>query len=117
MIFIPEKFSLKWETESLKSIDKGVSESQPLTNTPARFMHNTYGTHTCKFLVKWRNYAKRDLNLKCPNVQIGVLLEFQSWYICMQNYKRLVVLTVTGLEASKTENGRVSSQEINKRLL
>ena len=31
--FIPDKFSLKWETESLKKRDKAVSESQPLTNT------------------------------------------------------------------------------------
>ena len=115
MIFIPENFSLKWETESLKSRDKGVSESQPLTNTPARFMHNAYGTHTCKYLVNWRNYAKRDLNLKCPNwgsfgipklVYLHAELQkagraFCDWY----------------LEASKTESGRVTSQEINQRLL
>ena len=31
VIFIPDKFSLKWETESLKNRNKGVSESQPLT--------------------------------------------------------------------------------------
>jgi len=49
--FLPDKFSLKWETESLKNRNKGVSESQPLTNTPARFMYNTYGAHTCKYLV------------------------------------------------------------------
>ena len=31
VIFIPDKFSLKWETESLKNRNKGLSESQPLT--------------------------------------------------------------------------------------
>ena len=67
VIFIPDKFSLKWETKSLKNRNKGVSESQPLTNTPARFMYNTYGAHTCKYLVNWRNYTKRDFNLKWPN--------------------------------------------------
>ena len=53
--------------ESLKNKNKGVSERQPLTNTPARFMYNMYGAHTCKYLVNWRNYTKRDLNLKQPN--------------------------------------------------
>ena len=66
--FIPDKFSLKWDTESLKNRSKGMSESQPLTNTLARFMYNTYGAHTCKYLVNWRNYTKRDLNLKWPNL-------------------------------------------------
>ena len=55
------------ETESLKNRNKGVSESQPLTNTPARILYNMYGAHTCKYLVNWRNYTKRDLNLKWPN--------------------------------------------------
>ena len=67
VICIAAKFSLKWETESLKNRNKGVSESLPLTNTPARFMYNTYGAHTCKYLDSWRNYTKRDLNLKWPN--------------------------------------------------
>ena len=65
--FIPDKFSLKWETDSLNR-SKGVSESQPLTNTRARFMYNTYRAHTCKYLVNWRNYAKGDLNLKWPDL-------------------------------------------------
>ena len=57
--FLPDKFSLKWETESLKNRNKGVSESQPLTNTRARFMYHTYRAHTCKYLqVNWRNYTK-----------------------------------------------------------
>ena len=47
--FTPDKFSLKWETESLKNRNKGVSESQPLTNTLARFMYNTYGAHTYNY--------------------------------------------------------------------
>ena len=65
VIFIPDKFSLKWETESFNR-NTGVSESQPLTNTLARFMYNTYRAHTCKYLINWRNYTKRDLNLKWP---------------------------------------------------
>ena len=48
--FIPDKFSLKWETESLKNRNKGVLESQHLTYTLARFMYNMYGAHTCKYL-------------------------------------------------------------------
>ena len=36
--FIPDKFNLKWETEFLKNRNKGVSESQSLTNTLARFV-------------------------------------------------------------------------------
>ena len=68
VIFIPDKFGLKWETKSLKNRNKVVSESQPLTNTLARFMYNTYGAHTWKYLVNWRNYTKRDLNLKWSNL-------------------------------------------------
>ena len=67
VIFIPDKFSLKWKTESLKNRNKGISESHPLTNTLARFMYNMYRAHTCKYLVNYRNYTKRDLNLKWPN--------------------------------------------------
>ena len=67
VIFIPDKFGLKWETESLKNRNKGMSESQPLSNTPARLMYNTYRTHACKYLVNWENYTKSDLNLKWPN--------------------------------------------------
>ena len=67
VIFIPDKFSLKWETESLKNRNKGVSESQSLTYTLARFVYNTYRGHTCKDLVNWRDYTKRDLNLKWLN--------------------------------------------------
>ena len=50
------------------SRNKGVSESQPLTNTLARFVYDTYAAHTCKYLINWRNYTKRDLNLKWPNL-------------------------------------------------
>ena len=67
VIFIPEKFRVKWEIESLKNRNKGVSESQPLTNTLGSFMYSTYEAHTCKYLVNWRNCTKRDLNLKWPN--------------------------------------------------
>ena len=65
--FIPDKFSLKWETEFLKNRNKGVLESQHLSYTLARFMYNMHGTHTSKYLVNWRNYTKRDRNLKWPN--------------------------------------------------
>ena len=58
VIFILDKFSWKWERESLKNRNKGVSESQPLTNILARFMHNTYGAHNCKYLANWRIYTK-----------------------------------------------------------
>ena len=67
VIFIPEKFRVKWEIESLKNRKKGVSESQPMTNTLGSFMYSTYGAHTCKYLVNWRNCTKRDLNLKWQN--------------------------------------------------
>ena len=41
VIFIPDKFSLKREAEPLKNRNKGVSESQSLTNTLDGFMYNT----------------------------------------------------------------------------
>ena len=43
VLFIPDKLSSEWETKSLKNRNKRVSESQPLTNTLARFVYNTYG--------------------------------------------------------------------------
>ena len=109
VIFIPDKFCLKWETESLKNRNKGMSESQPLSNTPARLMYNTYRTHACKYLVNWENYTKSDLNLKWPNwgsfdIPKLILLHAQlekaghayiDWY----------------LEASKTGNYRVTSSQ------
>ena len=58
---------------------KGVSESQPLTNTPARFM---YRAHTCKYLVNWRNYTKRDLSLKGPN--LGSFYILKLIFLCTQ---------------------------------
>ena len=73
VIFIPDRFSLKWEASQKQK--RGVSESQPLTNTPTRFMYSMYGVHICKYLVNWGNYAKEDLN---KSVQIGVLLIFQN---------------------------------------
>ena len=45
----------------------GASESQPPTNTPAKFMYNMYGAHTCRYLVNWGIYTKGDPNLKWPN--------------------------------------------------
>ena len=91
---------------------KGVSESQPLTNTPARFTSNTYGAHICKYLVNWRNYTKRDLNLKWTNwgsfdIKL-IFLHAQLEKACFDRY----------LEASETGNDRVTSlQKINKKLL
>ena len=40
--FIPDKFSLKWDTESLKNRSKGMSESQPLTNTHVHYTQSSY---------------------------------------------------------------------------
>ena len=48
---------------SQKQKHRGVRKS----NTPARFVYKTCGVHTCKYLVNWRNYTERDLNLKWPN--------------------------------------------------
>ena len=86
-----------------------MSESQPLTNTPARFMYNTYRAHICKYIVNWGNYTKGALNLKWPNwgsfdIPKLILLHAQlekaghayiDWY----------------LEASKTGNYRVISSQ------
>ena len=92
---------------------KGVSESQPLTNTPARFM---YRAHTCKYLVNWRNYTKRDLNLKWPNwgsFDISKLI-----FLWAQIEKAGRAYFDWYLEASKIGNDRVTSlQETNKKLL
>ena len=116
VIFIPDKFSLKWETESLKNRNKGVSESQPLTNTLARFMYNTYGAHTCKYLVNWRNYTKRDLNLKWPNWGSFDILKLIFLHTHLEKASR--VYCDWYLEASKRGNGRVTSlQKINKKFL
>ena len=116
MIFIPDKFSLEWETESLKNRNIGVSESLPLTNTAARFLYNTYGAHTCKYQVNWKNYTKRDLNLKWPNwrsFDISKLI-----FLCAQLEKAGHAYFDWYIEASKRGNDRVtSSQETNKKLL
>ena len=40
--FIPDKFSLKWDTESLKNRNKGMSESQLLTNTHVQYTRSSY---------------------------------------------------------------------------
>ena len=53
--------------ESRNKRKKEASESHPSTNTPANFMNNRYGAHTCWYLIKWGNFSKRDLNLKWPN--------------------------------------------------
>ena len=109
VIFIPDKFSWRWETESLKNRNKGVSESQPLTNTTARFMYNTYGTNNCKDLINWRNYTKM--------ARLGFF-----WYskidIFIPTVRKGWLCSLCYLEASKTANNRVtSSLETNKELL
>ena len=89
--FIPDKFSLKWETGFLKNRNKGVSESQPLTNTLARFVYSTYRVHTYKCLVNWRNYTKRDFNKKWPNRGSSDILK--SIFLCAQLEKAGSALT------------------------
>ena len=115
VIFIPDKFSSKWETESFKNRNTWVSESQPLTNTPARFMYNMCGAHTCNYLVNWRNYTRRELNLKWPNwgsfdIPKLIFLHAQLEKACHAYFEWF-------LEASKRGNDRVtSSQKMNKKL-
>ena len=41
VIFVPDKFNLKWKTVSQKQ-KRRASETQPLINTPTRFMYNIY---------------------------------------------------------------------------
>ena len=115
VIFMPDKFSLKWETESLKNRNKGVSESQHLTNTPARFMYSTYGAHTCKYLVNWGNYIKRDLNLKWPNWGSFDILKWIFLLTHLEKASRAYFDWY--LEASKRGNGRVTSLQETKKLL
>ena len=116
LVILIDKFSLKWETESLKNRNEGVSEGRPLTNTLARFMYNTYGAHTCKFLVNWRNYTKRDLNLKWPNW--GSFDMPKLIFLHAQLEKAGCVYFDWYLEASKIGNDRVTSlQETKKKLL
>ena len=115
MIFIPENFSLKWETESLKNRNNGVLESQPLTNTATRFMCNTYRAHTCKYLLNKKNYTKRDLKLKWQNwgsYHIPKLI-----FLHAQLEKAGLAYFDWYLEASKRGNDSVTSQETNKKLL
>ena len=93
-----------------------MSESQPLTNTPARFMYNMYGTHICKYVVNWRNYIKRDLNLKWPNWGSFDILKLIFLRTHLEKASRAYFDWY--LEASKRGNGRVTSlQKINKKLL
>ena len=107
-IFIPDKFSLKWETESLKNRNKGVSESQSLTYTLARFVYNTYRGHTCKDLVNWRDYTKRDLNLKWPNWGSSDIPKL-VFFLQAQLGKASPSYFDWYLEASKRGNDRVTS--------
>ena len=63
----PSPAKIKMECRIFQKQKKGASESHPPINTPANFMYNIYGAHTCKYLIKWGNFSKRDLNLKWPN--------------------------------------------------
>ena len=93
-----------------------MSESQPLSNIPARFMSNAYGTGICKDLINWGNYTKRVLNLKWPNwgsFDIPKLL-----FLCAQLENASCACFDWYLEASKRGNNRVTSlQKTNKKLL
>ena len=94
---------------------KGVSESQPLTNTPARFTSNTHGAHICKYLVNWRNYTKRDLNLKWPNWGSFDIPKLTFLHTQLEKAGR--VYFDWYLEASKIGNESNFLQETNKKLL
>jgi hypothetical protein len=50
-----------------KTKEKRMKDHQPPTNTPARFLYNTSGDYTSKYLIGWGNYTKGDINLKWPN--------------------------------------------------
>ena len=84
-----------------------MSESQPLTNTPARFMYNTYRAHTCKYLVKREIYTKGDINLKWPNLDYFDIPKFI--FLCTQLEKAGCAFFDWYLEASKRGNARVTT--------
>ena len=114
--FYPWQIQPKMGNRNSKNRNKGVSESQSLTNTPARFMYNTYRAHTCKYLVNWRNYTARDLNLKWPKWDSFDIpkLVFLHAQLKKANHASLDWY----LETSKWGNDRVtSSQEANKKFL
>ena len=78
-------------------------------------MYNMYGAHICKYIVKWRNYIKRDLNLKWPNWGSFDILKLI--FLCTHLEKASRAYFDWYLEASKRGNGRVTSlQKINKKL-
>ena len=112
VIFIPDKFCLKWETESLKNRNKGVSESQPLSNTPARLMYNTYRAHACKYLVNWENYTKSNLNLKWPNWGSFDIPKLIFLHAQLEKVGHAYIDWC--LEASKTGNYRATSSQDTK---
>ena len=79
-------------------------------------MYNMYGAHICKYIVNWRNYIKRDLNLKWPNWGSFDILKLI--FLCTHLEKASRAYFDWYLEASKRGNGRVTSlQKINKKLL
>ena len=113
--FIPDKPASNGKQNLSETETKEVSESQPLTNTPARFIY-IHRAHTCKYLVNWRNYTKRDLNLTWPDwVSFDIT---KLIYLCAQLEKASRAYFDWYLEASKTANDRVTSlQKTNKKLL
>ena len=78
-------------------------------------MYNKHGAHTCKYLVNWRNYTKRDLNLKWPNWSYFDILKLIFFYFTIRKGRSCFDWY---LEASKAGNDRVISlQKINKKSL
>ena len=87
--------------ESRNKRKKEASESHPSTNTPANFMNNRYGAHTCWYLIKWGNFSKRDLNLKWPN--------WDSFDIT----KLVFLLTQLGEKKNNNNNHKIKQIEWN----
>ena len=74
-------------------------------------MYNTYRAHTCKYLVNWRDYTERDLNLKWPDLGSFDILKLiffactiRQGQPCFDWY----------LEASKTGNDTVVAARSRK---
>ena len=112
--FIPDKFNLKWEIESLKHRNDGHQKTD-LRLTPQPDSCTTlYGAHTYKYLVNWGNYTKGELNLKWPNLHSSDIPKLL--YLCAQLEKAGHKINQTEwkayigwyLEASKRGNDRVT---------
>ena len=79
-------------------------------------MYNMYRAHICKYLINWRYYTKRDLNLNWSN--LGSFDIPKLIILCKQLEKAGGAYFNCYLEICKTENDRVpSSQETSMKLL